>query len=383
MTRNSDSDGASAERGTSLAGQFARERSSESAGAAVESTRPFDGGQLTREQKRALSDASVARGKPPWLKVKLPGGGRYREVSRIVADRGLHTICQEGHCPNIGECWGKGTATFQILGDTCTRACRYCAVATGRPGTPPDPAEPGQLAEAIVSMGVRHAVITSVDRDDLPDRGAGQFAAVIAAIRDRSPETTIEVLVPDFMGEEEYGLQTVIRARPDVYSHNVETVPRLYRRLRPRGDYERAMWVLRRSREIAAELGQPRLMTKTALIVGMGETNEEVRQTLADIRRQAVDVVAIGQYLRPTMKHIPVDRYVTPEEFDEFAAYGYDLGFGSIFAGPLVRSSYKADEQRFAAIDPELTMTAAGAAPHVPAESLEAIGEVPEWKLSD
>lgn len=317
---------------------------------------PIDQGRLTREQKRAISEDSLARPKPSWLKVRLPGGGAFRDVSQIVEAQGLHTICQEARCPNIGECWGKGTATFQILGDICTRACRYCNVTTGRPLGAPDPLEAGRLAHAIHRMGVRHAVITSVDRDDLEDRGSGQFARTVHAIRRRCPDTTIELLVPDFAGHEEEGMRTVIAACPDVYSHNTETVRRLYRRLRPNGDYDRALWILGRAKDVAAELGQPSLMTKTGLIAGMGETIDELKVAMADIRERGVDVVTVGQYLRPTRRHVPVDRYYTPDQFGELERHGLELGFGSVFAGPLVRSSYRAEEQRFAAI------TSAGAA---------------------
>ncbi|MBC7645232.1 MAG: lipoyl synthase [Thermoleophilia bacterium] len=342
---------------------------------------PVDRGRLTREQKQSISEASLRTPKPPWLKVKLPGGGRYSEVASIVRQGGLHTICEEGRCPNIGECWGKGTATFQIMGDTCTRACRYCAVITGRPEHAPDVLEPGKLANAIKQMGVKHAVITSVDRDDLDDKGAGHFATVIEVCRRVNPDTTIEVLVPDFMGHEEAGLQTIIAARPDVYSHNTETVPRLYRRLRPIGDFARAMWVLNRSKQISRELGQRPLMTKTGIIAGMGETMQELKDTLECVREQNVDVVTIGQYLRPTKKHLPVDRYVTPDEFDELHVFGMSLGFGSVFSGPLVRSSYKADEQRFAALDPTgTTKLTSGLPPRIADEQLATVGTVPEWK---
>lgn len=344
---------------------------------------PIDRGMLTREQKQAISDASLRAPKPPWLKIKLPGGGRFAETAQVVREHGLHTICEEGHCPNMGECWGKGTATFQILGDTCTRACRYCNVKTGIPGTEPDPLEPGKLANAVHKMGIRHAVVTSVDRDELPDRGATQFAKTIAAIRRRSPETSIEVLVPDFMGLEEEGLRIVMDARPDVYAHNTETVRRLYRRIRPKGDYDRAMWCLQRAKEMSRELewAEP-VLTKTGLIAGMGETIEELKEALRDLRERGVDVVTIGQYLRPSARHLPVDRYVTPEEFDGLAEYGMSLGFGSVFAGPLVRSSYKAEEQRRAAIDPTLGKMVSEP-PRVSQDDLATIGDVPSWKLDD
>ncbi len=339
------------------------------------------GGRLTREQKQAISEASLREPKPPWLKIKLPGGGRYSETAQVVRENNLHTICEEGHCPNLGECWGRGTATFQILGDTCTRACRYCNVATGIPGTEPDPLEPGKLANAVAKMGITHAVVTSVDRDELADRGATQFAKTITAIRRRSPGTSIEVLVPDFMGFEEEGMRIVMEARPDVYAHNTETVKRLYRRIRPKGDYQRAMWVLQRAKTMSRELdpdGTP-VLTKTGLIAGMGETIVELKETMDDLREHGVDVVTIGQYLRPSKRHLPVDRYVTPEEFDDLASYGMSIGFGSVFAGPLVRSSYKAEEQRRAAVDPTLGKMLSEP-PRVDADDVASIGIVPDWK---
>ncbi len=340
-----------------------------------------DRGKLTREQKQAISDASLRTPKPPWLKIKMPGGGRFSETAKTVRENGLHTICEEGNCPNIGECWGKGTATFQILGDTCTRACRYCNVKTGIPGTEPDPLEPGKLANAVEKMGITHAVVTSVDRDELPDRGATQFARTIQAIRRRCPDTSIEVLVPDFMGLEEQGLRIVMEARPDVYAHNTETVRRLYRRIRPKGDYDRAMWCLQRAKTMSRELGYGEsVLTKTGLIAGMGETIDELKEALHDLREHGVDVVTIGQYLRPSKRHLPVDRYVTPEEFDDLAEYGMSLGFGSVFAGPLVRSSYKAEEQRRAAVDPTLGKMLSEP-PRVSEDDLASIGVVPDWKL--
>jgi lipoic acid synthetase len=338
------------------------------------------GGRLTREQKQAISEQSLRAPKPPWLKIKLPGGGRFQETAQVVRENNLHTICEEGHCPNMGECWGRGTATFQILGDTCTRACRYCNVKSGIPGTEPDPLEPGKLANAVHKMGIRHAVVTSVDRDELADRGATQFAKTIQAIRRRSPETSIEVLVPDFMGLEEEGMRIVMEARPDVYAHNTETVKRLYRRIRPKGDYARAMWVLQRAKTMSREMGYGEsVLTKTGLIAGMGETIDELKDAMHDLREHGVDVVTIGQYLRPSKKHLPVDRYVTPEEFDDLASYGMSLGFGSVFAGPLVRSSYKAEEQRRAAVDPTLGKMLSEP-PRVAAEDVASIGVVPDWK---
>lgn len=344
---------------------------------------PIDRGKLSREQKKAISEASLKAPKPPWLKIKMPGGGKFKETAKVVRENKLHTICEEGHCPNIGECWGRGTATFQILGDVCTRACRYCNVATGRPAEGPDPLEPGRLAHAVHQMGIQHAVVTSVDRDDLPDRGATHFANTILAIKRRCPSTTVEVLTPDFMGVEEESLRIVMEARPDVYAHNTETVPRLYKRIRPKGSYKRAMWVLERAKMMSRELEHDRpILTKTGLIMGMGETPDEVKEVLVDLREHGVDVVTIGQYLRPSMKHLPVDRYVTPEEFDDIAEFGMSLGFGSVFAGPLVRSSYRAEQQRHAALDPTLGKMISEP-PRVDQTDLDTIGEVPDWKRED
>jgi lipoic acid synthetase len=280
------------------------------------------------------------------MKVRAPSADtRYFEVRQLIHGSSLHTICEEARCPNIAECWGRGTATFQILGDTCTRACRYCYVHSGKPG-PVDPLEPLRLAQTAARMGLDHVVVTSVDRDDLPDRGAGHYAATIRALRTKLPRTTIEVLTPDFAGVEEDALRTVVDARPDVFNHNIETVRRLHRRMRgPRASYDGALALLRRARELATS----RLLTKSGIIVGLGETNDEVVDTLGDLRAAGVDVVTIGQYLQPSAKHIRIDRWVHPDEFRWFREQGEALGFGSVFAGPLVRSSYRADEQRRAA----------------------------------
>jgi lipoic acid synthetase len=281
------------------------------------------------------------------MKVRAPSAdSRYEEVRGLVKAQGLHTVCQEAMCPNIGECWGHGTATFQILGDTCTRACRYCYVRSGKPEGPPDALEPLRLAAAAQRMGISHVVVTSVDRDDLPDRGAGHFAATIRAVQARSPDATVEVLTPDFWGVEEEALQTVLAARPDVFNHNIETVRRLHRRMRgAKASYDGALRLLARAKEIA---GYP-VLTKSGIIVGLGETNDEVVETLCDLRAHGVDVVTIGQYLQPSKQHAPIDRWVHPDEFAWFREQGEVLGFGSVFSGPLVRSSYRADEQRHAA----------------------------------
>ncbi|MGH3128360.1 MAG: lipoyl synthase, partial [Gaiellaceae bacterium] len=282
-----------------------------------------------------------------WMKVRAPSANsRYFEVKSLMREGGLHTICEEARCPNIGECWGRGTATFQILGDTCTRACRYCYVHSGRPDGPPDPLEPLRLAQAAAQMKLSHVVVTSVDRDDLPDRGAAHYAATIRAIKRKLPAAKVEILTPDFLDAEEEALATVLAARPDVFNHNIETVRRLHARMRgAKASYDKALWLLERAKEVA---DYP-VLTKSGIIVGLGETNDEVVDTMRDLRTHGVDVVTIGQYLQPSAKHAQIDRWVHPDEFRWFREQGEALGFGSVFSGPLVRSSYRADEQRHAA----------------------------------
>ena len=258
----------------------------------------------------------------------------------------LNTVCEEARCPNISECWGRGTATFQILGETCTRACRYCYVHSGKPQDAPDPLEPLRVGQAAAQMALKHVVVTSVDRDDVPDRGARHFAATIRAIKMKLPEASVEVLTPDFLGVEEEALRTVLAARPEVFNHNIETVRRLHRSMRgAKASYDKALWLLGRAKELA---GYP-VLTKSGIIVGLGETNDEVVETMRDLREHGVDVVTIGQYLQPSPKHAQIDRWVHPDEFRWLREQGEALGFGSVFAGPLVRSSYRADEQRHAA----------------------------------
>jgi lipoic acid synthetase len=249
----------------------------------------------------------------------------------------LHTVCEEAHCPNLGECWDRGTATFMILGDVCTRACGFCAVKTGLPGGPPDPAEPERVAEAVARMGLRHAVITSVNRDDQKDGGAAVFAACIRAIRARTPGYAVEVLIPDFKGDAA-ALATVLEARPDVLNHNTETVPRLYRHVRPGARFERSLELLRRSRQAG-------LTTKSGIMVGLGEAWDEILDTIRAIRDAGTHVLTVGQYLRPSAGHLPVMRYYTPEEFAEIKRQALSMGYGHVESGPLVRSSYHADEQ--------------------------------------
>jgi len=286
------------------------------------------------------------------MRVRLrTAGSRYDELDGIVRSEGLHTVCEEARCPNIGECWGRGTATFQIMGDTCTRACRYCAVNSAKRGDPLDPLEPGRLAAAAQRMCLHHVVVTSVDRDDLEDRGAEHWARTIRALRRRLPAAGIEVLTPDFLGREEEALVTVLEAHPHVFNHNVETVRRIQPRVRIKGDYDRALWLLRRAREVWDEHWPERgpLMVKSGIVAGMGETDDEIVDTLKDLRAHGVDVVTIGQYLQPTERHLPLARWVPLDSFRRFREAGDQMGFGSVFSGPLVRSSYRAEEQQLAA----------------------------------
>src|SRR5688572_20301830 len=276
--------------------------------------------------------------KPSWLKVKAPGGANYLHLKNLMRELDLHTVCEEAHCPNVGECWEHGTATFMILGDVCTRNCAYCAVAHGRPPKF-DPAEPSRVAEAAKAMNLQHLVITSVDRDDLPDFGAWAFAEVIRQVHESVPGCSIEVLVPDFQGNQD-SIRTVLEARPEIYNHNTETVPRLYKKARPGGRYERVLEIFRFAKRIA-----PDIPTKTGMILGMGETNEEVLHTMRDLRRVDVDILTLGQYLKPSDDHIALDRYVTPDEFTMFREAGKAMGFKHVESGPLVRSSYHAWEQ--------------------------------------
>ncbi len=276
--------------------------------------------------------------RPSWLTVRMPVGGRYTQLDRLMRGQRLHTVCEEARCPNLGECWSYGTATFIILGDICTRACAFCAVRSGRPvGLDTD--EPRRVAEAVREMGITHAVITSVDRDDLPDGGAGIFAATIRQVKELSPGCAVEVLTPDFQGSRE-SIRTVLEAGPEVFNHNIETVPRLFPRVRPKSAYQRSLGVLMAAAELASEA-----RVKSGLMVGLGESMEEVKEVLRDLRDHRVRLVTIGQYLRPSLKHIRCDRFWRPEEFLELREYGMSLGFDHVESGPLVRSSYHAHEQ--------------------------------------
>ena len=287
-------------------------------------------------QQTPVENAAPRPRRPEWLKVRLPHGEGYRRVLELVGRHRLHTVCESARCPNLGECWGAGTATFMILGDVCTRSCGFCAVKTGRPlGLDLD--EPERLAQAVRSLGLRHAVITSVNRDELPDGGAAIFAACIRAVRHQVPGCRVEVLIPDFQGNWA-ALQTVLDAAPDILNHNTETVPRLYQRVRPQAKYARSLELLRRAKERGA-------FTKSGLMVGIGETDAEIEAVLRDLRAVDCDVLTIGQYMQPTKDHLPVHRFVEPERFERYRDTALQMGFRYCESGPLVRSSYHAERQ--------------------------------------
>lgn len=286
------------------------------------------------EQQPSSSLRIVRR--PEWLKVKIPGGEGYHEIKRLVDQSRLHTVCEEARCPNIAECWSRRSATFMILGDVCTRSCGFCAVKTGRPVWL-DEDEPRRVAEAVATLNLRHAVITSVNRDELPDGGAAIFAATIRAIRTLLPACSIEVLIPDFKGNEA-ALRTVLEAQPEILNHNVETIARLYRRVRPQANYRQSLELLERAKKFGA-------VTKSGFMLGLGETITEAKVLLNDLQMTGLDIATIGQYLQPTPEHLPVERFVTPAEFQELKEYGLAIGICHVESGPLVRSSYHADEQ--------------------------------------
>lgn len=274
---------------------------------------------------------------PDWMKKKLPGGGDIQATRKLIGDLGLNTVCSSAMCPNLGECFSRKTATFMILGNRCTRGCRFCAVDKGQP-LPADPAEPARVAEAVASLGLRYAVITSVTRDDLPDGGASQFAETIRAIRERQPGTAVEVLTPDFRGRAR-AIDTVASVRPEVYNHNLETVPRLYRRVRPGAGYRRSLALLDR-----VKIKQPGVLTKSGLMVGLGESFDEIKRVLGDLRSVGCDIITIGQYLQPTPRHLEIKEFVTPETFEAMRETALEMGFRHAVCGPFVRSSYKARE---------------------------------------
>ena len=288
--------------------------------------------------------------KPTWLRAKIPGGPVYQETSRIVKEHTLHTVCESAQCPNLGECWSRKTATIMILGNICTRSCGFCAVQTGRP-TELDRDEPRRVAEAIRLMGLHHAVITSVARDELTDGGAAIWAETIRAVRAENPQTAIEVLIPDFKGRWQ-DLETVLAAKPDILNHNVETVPRLHKQVRPQAKYERSLEMLRRAKAAG-------FVTKSGLMLGIGERDEEIDATLQDMAADKLDILTIGQYLRPSAQHLPMHRWVTPEEFARWKQVSLNLGFRVVESGPLVRSSYHADEQSDALVPGSRSVAAA------------------------
>lgn len=283
-------------------------------------------------------DPNHPRRRPPWIKVRAPSGENYERVYGLMRGQSLHTVCEEAQCPNLGECWGRGTATFLMMGDTCTRSCGFCDIKTGRP-SPLDWAEPNRVAESVRALGLRHVVITSVNRDERADGGAPIFAMVIKRIRQLQPGCSIEVLIPDFKGSEA-ALQIVVDAQPEILNHNVETVPRLFRKVQPQDKYEWAMKTLGNTKRM-----DPLVLTKSGIMVGLGETFEEVVEVMRDLASLQVDILTIGQYLQPSKKHLPVERYYLPEEFDQLKAIGLELGFKWVESGPLVRSSYRADQQ--------------------------------------
>lgn len=282
---------------------------------------------------------SAQRRHPSWIKARIPGGGNYAELKKLMRDLDLHTVCEEARCPNIGECWNSRTATFMILGDICTRRCMFCAVKKGKPGGIVDIDEPRRLGEAVAHLKLNHVVITSVNRDDLPDGGAGVFADCITAARKHRPNCTIEVLIPDFEGNWK-ALEVIVKAEPEVLNHNTETVQRLYRRARPYANYQQTLTLLKIGKKL-----NPEMLTKSGLMVGLGETVIELLETMQDIQNTGCDILTIGQYLSPSSRHLPIQRYYTPEEFAELKEAGIEMGFRHVESGPLVRSSYHAGEQ--------------------------------------
>jgi lipoic acid synthetase len=299
------------------------------------------------EIARPLSPSKAAQilttRKPEWLKIRPPGGESYLQIKGLLRERRLHTVCEEAHCPNVAECWATGTATFMLGGDTCTRACRFCAIKTARIPPPLDPEEPFHIAESIATLGLKYVVLTSVDRDDLKDGGAGHFAATIREIKRLDPKIIVEALVPDFRGDLE-AIQTIVDSRLDVYAHNIETVERLQYRVRdPRAGYVQSMATLRAAKAYSQTLGH-RLFTKSAIMMGLGETDPELLEAFIDLRSYDVDVLTLGQYLRPSLQHLPVEKYLSPEEFDRLGAQARAQGFLYVASGPMVRSSYRAGE---------------------------------------
>jgi len=305
----------------------------------IQSPNPLKGAAKTGHLKRLATVPDAGLRKPPWIRARSPNSPEVARLKAVLRGASLHTVCEEAACPNIGECFAHGTATFMIMGSICTRCCPFCDVGHGRP-KPLDLHEPGNLARTIRAMGLNYVVITSVDRDDLDDRGAGHFAACICAVRRHNPDITVEILVPDFRGRMAAALDRLGQALPDVFNHNLETVPRLYAVARPGATYGESLTLLR---EFKARY--PEVPTKSGIMVGLGEDNSEVLQVMEDLRAHGCDMLTVGQYLRPSVNHLPVARYVTPAEFDEFARAGEAMGFAQVASGPMVRSSYHADLQ--------------------------------------
>ena len=312
--------------------------------------RPAPGQPLRGADKVARIPVKVTptteiKRKPAWIRARSPGHPEVKRLKRILRERRLHTVCEEASCPNLGECFGHGTATFMIMGEICTRRCPFCDVAHGKP-LPLDPEEPRNLAETIAEMGLRYVVITSVDRDDLRDGGAAHFVACIRAVREHTPDTRIEILVPDFRGRMQRALDILNAAPPDVFNHNLETVPRLYKKARPGADYGWSLNLIREFKRL-----HPKVPTKSGLMLGLGETLDEVREVMRDLRAHDCEMLTLGQYLQPSLHHLPVDRFVTPEEFAILEQDGYAMGFTHVASGPMVRSSYHADQQASGIVD--------------------------------
>jgi lipoyl synthase len=286
------------------------------------------------EIKKFAKIENVRGQRPEWLKVRAPGGETYTSLKKMMRSKALHTVCEEAHCPNMGECWHSGTATFMILGDTCTRSCSFCAIKTGMP-LPPNPKEAQDLAESVKQMGIKHAVITSVDRDELKDGGSNFWGDVVRTVKKENPTVSVEVLIPDFKGNLEH-LHNVLDAKPDILNHNMETIPHLYKKMRPQAKYEWSLAILEESKKSG-------FRTKTGMMVGVGETFEQVLEVMKDLREINVDILTIGQYLQPSQKHAEVERFVHPDEFAEYERVGLEMGFKIVESGPLVRSSYHAE----------------------------------------
>jgi lipoic acid synthetase len=293
---------------------------------------------ITRDRRKTEEQAHPPLRRPDYIRVRAPGSEGYEHIQELMRSKSLHTVCEEAHCPNLGECWGSGTATFLILGDICTRSCGFCDIRHGRP-LPLDPEEPGRVVQAVKAMQLKHAVITSVNRDELSDGGASVFAAVIRGIHNEVPKCTVEVLIPDFKGDLE-ALKIVMEAKPEVLNHNIETVPRLFRSVQPQDHFEWSETVLR-----SARIFYPGTVTKSGLMVGLGETMDEIKSVMSDLRSWGVEILTIGQYLQPSRKHLPIEKYYTLEDFDELKSFGLDLGFRWVESAPLVRSSYHAGLQ--------------------------------------